>query len=91
MIREELRYAESHEWARIEENTNQVTVGISDFAVEQLGDIVYLELPNMGDELKKGSPFGTIESIKTPFLVNILNRRSVVSHAHILPSGPVPR
>ena len=64
MIPDELRYAESHEWASLDEDSKQVTVGITDFAIEQLGDIVYLELPKVGDEVKKGVPFGEIESIK---------------------------
>jgi len=64
MIPDELRYTESHEWARLDEDSKHVTVGISDFAVEQLGDIVFLELPNIGDQVKKGQPFGTIESVK---------------------------
>ena len=64
----ELKYTETHEWVRMEENI--VTVGISDYAVKQLTDIVFLELPGVGDNLKKGSPFGAVESVKAVFDLN---------------------
>jgi glycine cleavage system H protein len=64
MIPKELRYLSSHEWARLDEAAGVVTVGLSDFAVEQLGDIVFLELPQVGDSVKKDKPFGAIESVK---------------------------
>jgi glycine cleavage system H protein len=59
---DEVRYAESHEWARSE--GGQVKVGISDYAQDQLGDIVFVELPEVGDSLEKGEEFGTVESVK---------------------------
>lgn len=59
---ENLKYLDSHEYARLEGNV--VTVGISAFAVDQLGDIVFLELPEVGSTLEKGSTFGTVESVK---------------------------
>ena len=58
----EVRYAESHEWARSE--GGRVKVGISDYAQDQLGDIVFVELPEVGDTLGKGEEFGTVESVK---------------------------
>ena len=58
----ELRYAESHEWARSEGGS--VKVGITDYAQDQLGDIVFVELPEVGDTLEKGEEFGTVESVK---------------------------
>ncbi len=58
-----LRYTKEHEWALVEGNT--VTVGITDFAQSSLGDIVFLEVPEVGSELKKGSTFGVVESIKS--------------------------
>ena len=64
MIPEELKYNDTHEWARFDPQTNKVTVGLSDFAVEQLGDIVFLELPQVGTEIKFGNSFGVIESVK---------------------------
>ena len=59
---EDCRYAESHEWAKAE--GDQVKVGISDYAQDQLGDIVFVELPEVGDSFEKGAEFGTVESVK---------------------------
>jgi glycine cleavage system H protein len=59
----ELKYAKSHEWARIEED-GTVTVGITDHAQENLGDVVYVELPSMGDQLAGGDQAGLVESVK---------------------------
>ena len=59
---DDVRYAESHEWARSE--GDRVTIGISDYAQDQLGDIVFVELPEVGDTLGKGEEFGTVESVK---------------------------
>ena len=56
------RYLKSHEWARQEED--EIIVGISDHAQEQLGDIVYVELPEVGDEVAQGEAFGSVESVK---------------------------
>ncbi len=58
----ELRYARSHEWARQEEDA--VVVGISDFAQDALGDVVYVELPAVGQSLDAGSEAGVVESVK---------------------------
>jgi len=58
----ELRYAESHEWAR--RDGDVVRVGISDFAQDELGDVVFVELPDEGDQLAAGEAFGVVESIK---------------------------
>jgi glycine cleavage system H protein len=59
---EDLKYTKDHEWARVE--GARVTVGITQFAQEQLGDVVYVELPKVGSALKKGEPFGVVESTK---------------------------
>jgi glycine cleavage system H protein len=56
------RYAKSHEWARKE--GAEIVVGISDYAQESLSDIVYVELPEMGDDLAQGESFGVVESVK---------------------------
>jgi glycine cleavage system H protein len=61
-IPEHLRYSEEDEWARLE--GNRVTTGITDYAQQQLGDIVYVELPEVGRVLDAGEPFGVIESVK---------------------------
>ncbi len=58
-----LKYTKEHEWALVEGDT--VTVGITDFAQGALGDIVFLEVPQVGTELKLGSTFGVVESIKS--------------------------
>jgi len=58
----DLKYNESHEWLRIEGDTG--TVGISDFAQGELGDIVFVELPKVGAKVEKGKPFGTVEAVK---------------------------
>jgi glycine cleavage system H protein len=59
---EDLKYTREHEWAR--PKGNRVVVGITDFAQHQLGDIVYVELPDVGDQVKKGESFGVVESTK---------------------------
>ncbi|GLC77790.1 NAD-dependent glutamate dehydrogenase [Pleodorina starrii] len=56
------KYAASHEWASVEGNT--ATIGISDHAQEQLGDVVYVELPDVGKVVKQGETFGVVESVK---------------------------
>ncbi len=59
---DDVRYAKSHEWAKLEGDT--VKVGITDYAQDQLGDIVFVELPEVGESLDKGEEFGTVESVK---------------------------
>jgi glycine cleavage system H protein len=59
----ELKYAQSHEWARLEED-GTVTVGISDHAQEALGDVVFVELPELGATLEAGGEAGVVESVK---------------------------
>ncbi len=63
---EDLLYTSDHEWLRRDaDSEDEVTIGITEFAQEQLGDVVYLELPAVGTELTAGAPFGEIESAKT--------------------------
>ncbi len=59
----DLRYTEDHEWVRIEDSGIAV-VGITDYAQEQLGEIVFVELPEVGDELERGAEAAVIESVK---------------------------
>jgi glycine cleavage system H protein len=61
-IPEELKYSKEHEWVRV--NGNRVTVGITDFAQSQLGDIVYVELPAVGAKIDKSASFSVVESVK---------------------------
>ena len=58
----DLKYTKDHEWVRADGDI--ATVGITDYAQKSLGDVVYLELPEVGRSLKKGEVFGTIESVK---------------------------
>ncbi len=64
MIPQDLKFTKSHEWARMDEAAGVVTVGISHYAIKQLGDIVFIELPAAGDSVSAGTPFGVIESVK---------------------------
>jgi glycine cleavage system H protein len=59
---DDVRYAEDHEWARPE--GDKAKIGINDYAQDQLGDIVFVELPQVGDTFKKDEEFGTVESVK---------------------------
>lgn len=62
MIPEDLKYTESHEYVRLQDGV--ATVGITDHATEELGDVVFVELPKDGAVLKKGDTFGVVESVK---------------------------
>ncbi|VXD25750.1 glycine cleavage system protein GcvH [Planktothrix paucivesiculata] len=59
---EDLKYLDTHEYVKLDGEI--ATIGITRFAVQQLGDIVFVELPNVGDETQKGERFGTVESVK---------------------------
>jgi glycine cleavage system H protein len=61
---EDLRYSREHEWAR-SENDGRVRVGITDFAQDALGDVVYVDLPEPGTQVSAGQPFGEVESTKS--------------------------
>ncbi|RKZ40154.1 MAG: glycine cleavage system protein GcvH [Gammaproteobacteria bacterium] len=62
-IPDNLKYTESHEWVRIEEN-GTITIGITDHAQEELGDLVYVELPKIGQQLNLDEVVGVVESVK---------------------------
>ncbi|RDY70885.1 MULTISPECIES: glycine cleavage system protein GcvH [Halobacillus] len=62
-VPKDLRYSEEHEW--VKEEGEKVRVGITEFAQSELGDIVFVELPEVGDELEADEPFGSVESVKT--------------------------
>lgn len=59
----DLRYTEEHEWARAEDS--RITVGITDYAQDALGDVVYVDLPASGTRVEQGQPFGEVESTKS--------------------------
>ncbi len=63
MYPSDLKYAREHEWVRVDGDT--ATIGISDFAQDQLGEVVYVDLPSEGDEVTAGDTFGEIESVKS--------------------------
>lgn len=62
-VPDDLKYAATHEWLKLDGDT--ATIGISDFAQSELGDVVYVELPNVGRILAAGDSFGSVESVKT--------------------------
>ncbi|XP_021286738.1 glycine cleavage system H protein 2, mitochondrial [Herrania umbratica] len=64
----DLKYADSHEWVKV--NGNSATIGITDHAQDHLGDVVYVELPEVGATVKQGDSFGAVESVKATSDVN---------------------
>ena len=62
-IKENLKYTKDHEWVKLEGNI--ATIGITDFAQSELGDIIFLEFPNIDEHFSSGDVFGTIEAVKT--------------------------
>lgn len=61
-IRDDLKYTKEHEWVKVE--GDEVTVGITDYAQKQLGDVVFVELPQVGTQVEQMKPFGVIEAVK---------------------------
>jgi glycine cleavage system H protein len=59
-----MRFSKEHEWILVDDN-NVATIGITDYAAGELGDIVYIEFPDEGQDVKTGEPMGTIEAVKT--------------------------
>jgi len=62
-VPQDLKYTQEHEWIRVD--GKKAVIGISEFAQDQLGDIVFVELPEVGSQIDQGSPFGVVESVKT--------------------------
>lgn len=63
---EDAKYSETHEWVRVNEKRKEATIGITDYAVHQLSDLVHIDIARKdGDEVEAGAPFGEIESVKT--------------------------
>ena len=62
-VPKKLLYTEEHEW--VNDKDDKVIIGITDFAQSQLGDIIFLELPDIGDKIIEGEPFGEVEAVKT--------------------------
>lgn len=83
---EDLKYSKEHEWVLLEGDL--ATIGITDFAQDQLGDIVFVELPAVGDTLSKDAPFGVVESVKAVSDVYAPVSGSVVEVNDDLPDHP---
>jgi glycine cleavage system H protein len=62
---DELRFTKEHEWVAVDKGSNIATIGVTDFAQGELGDVVFVELPDVGAEVKAMEPMGTIEAVKT--------------------------
>ena len=87
MVPSDLKYTKTHEWARVEGGL--VTVGITDFAVHELGDIVFLELPAAGKEVKQEGTFGVVESVKAA--VDLARRSAARSNRPMATWRPTSR
>lgn len=85
-VEKQLLYAESHEWVRLEDG--EAVVGISDFAQEELNDVVYVELPEVGDTFEAGEMFATVESVKAASDVYIPLSGEVVEVNEALEDSP---
>ena len=91
---EHLKYADTHEY--IKEENGLIRMGVSEFAIDQLGDIVFVELAEKGDVILKGDTFGTIESVKAveevylPFQGEIIEKnQEVIDNPEILQNDPI--
>lgn len=83
---EELKYTEDHEWVLVEEEI--ATIGVSDFAQDALGDVVFVELPEVGTMVDAGKPFGVVESVKAVSDVYAPVTGEVVEVNEELPDAP---
>lgn len=82
----DLKYADSHEWVKVEGNS--ATVGITDHAQDHLGDVVYVELPDVGATVTQGSSFGAVESVKATSDINCPVSGKVIEVNKELTSSP---
>ena len=83
---EDVRYTREHEWARLEGAL--VTIGITSYATDQLGDVVFVELPEIGKPLEAGKPFGVVEAVKTVSDLYAPITGEVVEVNHALADNP---
>jgi glycine cleavage system H protein len=86
-IRKELKYLSSHEWARVEED-GTVTIGITDHAQEALGDVVYVEVPEVGSTVSVGEEAGVVESVKAASDIYTLVSGEVIEVNELLQDAP---
>lgn len=85
-VPKQLRYSKDHEWVAVEDGTARV--GISDYAQEQLGDVVYVELPEIGTAVQQEEPFGVVESVKAVSDIFSPLSGTVIAVNVDLPSSP---
>jgi glycine cleavage system H protein len=85
-IPEDLRYSKTHEWVRL--SGKRATIGLTAHAAEQLGDIIFVELPEVGREVESEEPFGTVESVKAVSEMYAPVPGKVVSVNESLPDSP---
>ena len=83
---EGLKYSKEHEWVLVEGKT--ATIGITEYAQEELGDIVYVELPEIGEKVIKDDPFGAVESVKAVSDVYAPVSGNVIEVNDVLPDNP---
>jgi len=83
---EEFKYTEEHEWVLVEDEV--VTIGITDFAQDALGDVVFVELPEVGTLIEAGKPFGVVESVKAVSDVYAPVSGEVIEVNEELPDAP---
>jgi glycine cleavage system H protein len=86
LIDPDAKYLKSHEWAKADGDV--VSVGLTAYAIEQLGDIVYMELPEVGAEFTKDQPFGVVESVKSAADLNAPLSGKVVEVNTEIPDNP---
>ena len=84
---EDLFYTKDHEWIRFEEGC--VVIGISDYAQDQLGEIIFVELPEVGDEFEKGQEFGVVESVKASSELYIPFAGTITEINSLLDDSPI--
>ncbi len=82
----DLKYTKDHEWVRMEEGT--ATIGITDFAQNELGDIVYVEVETVDEDLEKGDVFGTVEAVKTVSDLNLPLSGTIIEFNESLEDAP---
>jgi len=86
ILPEELRYTEDHEWVRPGGDT--LKIGVSDYAQDQMGDIVFVEVPEVGDTFEKGDEFGTLESVKAVSELYLPVGGEIIAVNEALDDGP---
>lgn len=86
VVLKDLKYAESHEWVKID--GNKATFGITDHAQDHLGDVVYVELPDLGRSVSQGESFGAVESVKATSDINSPVSGKVVEVNEVLSESP---